>query len=143
MRRPDHLSEEAPGYVLHTNRELGFMLRGAKPLAMFYEADGLFVDVVQRYLRIFDRYVRLGVFVRRDHIEPWPDGHTLHRVLFARPEEAWRIDAMIELMSVLKTPGAWTDEHEREEGRLLGYEEWQNDLWLARRRLPLPSGALS
>ena len=130
MPLPSHLSEQSLGYALHTNRELGLMLGGAKPLAVFSQIDGDFPGPVRRYLRMFDRHVRAGTLVRRDHREVLQsDGAHLHVVLFARPEEAWRIDAMIDLRRHL---GAWTPEHERAEGRLLGYEDWQNDLWISR-----------
>lgn len=119
-------------YQLHTNRELGLMLAGVKPLAMFVDAKDRFPDVVARYLRLFDRHVAAGSLIRRDHLS----GHTqsrayaLHQILFALPSEAWRIDAMIEL----KVFSTWTDEHERREGELLGYEGWMNDYWIDRLR---------
>jgi hypothetical protein len=28
--------------------------------------------------------------------------------------------------------GRWTNEHERRFGTLLGYEDWQNNIWLER-----------
>ena len=65
----EHLSERVLGYAIHTNRELGFMLGGSKPLAVFSDAYGQFPDVVLRYLRIFDRYVARGAFVKRDYVE--------------------------------------------------------------------------
>jgi hypothetical protein len=34
----------------------------------------------------------------------------------------------------LKSSSIWSDEHERREGELLGYEPWMNDYWIARRR---------
>jgi hypothetical protein len=79
---------------------------------------------------LFDKHVRAGIFIRQDNIEPREDGHTEHTVLIAQHDQTWRISAMIRLRRHLD---AWTVEHEREEGRLLGYEEWQNDIWIARR----------
>jgi len=38
MALPRHLSKEALGYRIHTNRELGMMLRREKPLAIFTNA---------------------------------------------------------------------------------------------------------
>ncbi len=105
------------------------MLAGKKPLAHFSDAKDLFPPVVQRYLRLFDRHVASGRLVRRDHVIP-PDedrNYHLHRILFALPEEEWRIDAMIELMS----GHGWDIEKERREGELLGYEDWMNDHYLA------------
>jgi hypothetical protein len=90
MPLPHELSEEVLGYVLHTNRELGLMLKGVKPLAVFSEVDGDFVEPLRRYIRMFDRHARASTFVRQDHIEDRA-GRTIHVVLFARPDEVWRI----------------------------------------------------
>jgi hypothetical protein len=38
MGLPRHLNKEALGYRIHTNRELGMMLRREKPLAIFTNA---------------------------------------------------------------------------------------------------------
>jgi len=112
------------------------MLRGEKPLAVFYDWEGSLVPSVARYIRMFDRRVSNGVFVRRDHLVPADMEAGLPGawyVFFARADEAWRIDAMIELKKGLYS-GGWTLEHERREGMLLGYEDWQNEIWLARIR---------
>ena len=116
-------------YNLHTNRELGLMLAGKKPLAVFSDGADCFPDVVNRYLRMFNAHVAAGRMVRRDHFSP-PSEHrvfTLHTVLFALPGEEWRIDAMIDL----RESGTWSRDHERREGELLGYDDWMNDYHLA------------
>ena len=134
MPRPEHLSERVLGYAIHTNRELGLMLRGLKPLAMFADGHGHFPDVVLRYLRMFDRHVEMGMFVRREYVEISSNARRpLHVILYAAPNEAWRLDAMIEL----RLQGEWSVEHERTEGELLGYADWQNDIWI--NRLPNPA----
>lgn len=112
-------------YLVHTNRELGLMLRGAKPLAKFVDHQGHFPDVVLRYIRMFDRHVDAGRLVRRDEIFQSERGH-IHYIYFALPGEEWRIQAMIDLF---KSPGPWSREKEREEGSLLGYTDEQNELW--------------
>jgi hypothetical protein len=130
------LTKESLGYQLHTNRELGMMLRGEKPLAVFSEVDGLFVWVVPRYLRLFDSHAAAGRFIRREHCKPRTiEGkpRTLVTILYALPDEAWRIDAMIELRGRLDIE-RWTEAHERREGSLLGYTDAQNDAWIAWRR---------
>ena len=118
-------------YLVHTNRELGLMLAGRKPLASF--ADGLdcFPESVVRYLRLFDRHVAAGRMVRRDHYSEvsGPRSYVLHRILFTLPSEEWRMDAMVELMAGID---AWSPQHERRQGELLGYEDWMNDHWLER-----------
>lgn len=114
-------------YVVHTNRELGLMLRGVKPLSLFADGEGRFPDPVVRYLRMFDRHVAAGRMVRRDQIDHGSSG-PIHRIYFALPGEEWRIDAMI----ALRESDTWSRDHERREGELLGYEDWQNDVWLSR-----------
>lgn len=119
-------------YRVHTNFELGMMLRGEKPLAMFYDWDGAIHLAVKRYLRMFDRHVMAGKFVRRDHVisrENNQTGPGGWMVLFALPGEEWRIDAMIDLKN---SGGVWRIDQERREGELLGYQDWQNELWIAR-----------
>lgn len=133
MPSEGHLRKEALGYQLHTNRELGMMLCGSKPLAVFSEVHGAFPEPVVRYLRLFDRHVETGRLVKRRHLEKARAPHSgntyeLSVVLYAQPDEVWRIDAMIDLRRNL---GVWTAEHERTEGSLLGYTDWQNDRWLA------------
>ena len=57
-------------YLVHTNRELGLMLRGIKPLAYFMDIIGQEPDICIRYWRMFDRHVAVG---RREVIEAYPD----------------------------------------------------------------------
>ena len=124
---PIPLTSKLP-YPLHTNRELGLMLRGIKPLAVFADGKGCFPEAAFRYLRLFDRYVAAGKLVRTDHFEAPNSSRdfTLHTILFALPDEAWRIPAMIEVRSSAQ----WSRSHERREGELLGYEDWMNDYFI-------------
>ena len=122
-------------YRVHTNFELGMMLRGEKPLTVFYDWEDAIHPAVKRYIRMFDRHVAAGRFVRRDVMTPRDDALNVPggwMVLFALPNEAWRIEAMIDLKKSLG-PVDWSAAHERREGELLGYEDWQNDIWLARK----------
>ena len=129
MPRP--LSEESLGYRIHTNRELGMMLRGQKPLAVFSDYYGCFHEGVLRYLRNFDRHVATGRFEKREFVEHRSEPSVwVHYVLYSQQGEEWRIDALLDLYQWL---GAWTSDRERAEGTLLGYEDWQNDLWIATR----------
>ena len=127
-------------YRLHTNCELGLMLRGEKPLAVFTDGYCWFHPVTLRYLRLFDRHVETGRFVRRDYVVPdrsrGPHLLGWHTILYALDSEEWRIDAMIALL----LSETWSDTHEREEGRLLGYAEWQCDAYMARRAELLAGG---
>lgn len=117
-------------YRSHTNRELGMMIRDEKPLAMFTDGYGHFPEAVERYLRLFDRQVANGLLIKREYVVPGKSGRVLgwHAIMYAVPDEEWRIDAMI----TLRLAERWTAENEREEGQLLGYEEWQNDVWARR-----------
>ena len=123
-------------YLVHTNRELGLMLRGTKPLAYFMDIVGREPDICIRYWRKFDRHVDAGRLMKREVIEPCPDLPQLEyrRLLYALPGHEWRVDAMLAL---LNEPGAWSGDRERRFGELLGYEAWQIDYWLTHHRSPV------
>ena len=130
MPTVSHLCKETLGYQIHTNRELGMMLLGQKPLAVFSDVEGRYPTSLLRYLRMFDRHVRTGRFVSREHREPLAvpgNQRVLLTIFYALPHEVWRIDSMIDLRHNLS---AWTPEHERMEGELLGYTTDQNDIWI-------------
>src|SRR3954453_9437559 len=120
-------------YLVHTNRELGLMLRGIKPLAYFMDIMGQEPDICIRYWRMFDRHVTEGRLIRRELIETCPDAPQFeYRSLFyTLPGHEWQVDTMLAL---LNEPGAWSDDRERRFGELLGYESWQNDYWLTHGR---------
>ena len=119
-------------YLVHTNRELGLMLKGRKPLAYFMDTIGHEPAICIRYWRMFDRHVALGRFIKREVIEVVPElSQREHRRLFyALPGHEWRIDAMLMLVN---EPGAWSEDRERRFGELLGYDAWQMDYWLTHR----------
>jgi hypothetical protein len=121
-------------YRSHNGRELGLMLRGTKPLAYFREAVGRETDIMIRYWRIFDRHVAAGRLIKGEAFDVF--ANVEHRsLLYALPGHAWRIDAMNTLMGELRACGkAWSDDQERRECELLGYEAWQIDHWLTYRR---------
>ena len=117
-------------YLVHTNRELGLMLRGMKPLAYFLNVVASEFDANIRYWRMFDRHVAAGRLIKREAFDVF--ANLEHRRLFyALPGHEWRIDAMLTLMNELE---AWSDDHERRFSELLGYEGWQIDHWLRYRR---------
>ena len=119
------LSEQV-GYTIHTNRELGLMLRGDKLLAVFADVEP-FPDIVSRYLRLFDRHCAAGRLEKREYVDLGLGDRSVLTVMYALPNESWRIDAMIELRRQL---ASWSPEAERMEGSLLGRQDWQNDIWL-------------
>jgi hypothetical protein len=137
-------------YKVHTGRELAMMLAGTKPLAVFSDAYPKHHDFDNIPEREFEPHVRAGRIIKREHIEPpGPDDPVINgqpigarRVLYALPGEEWRIDAYLQLWGTCKKTG-WTAEMEREEGTLLGYEDWQNDIhmkgsWRPPPRIPNP-----
>jgi hypothetical protein len=124
---------DALPYKVHTNRELALMLAGTKPLAAFvgeYPPNTTFEDVPER---VFEPYVCSGRFVKREHIYSIRDAsgkaRQLRRVLYAQPEQQWRIDAYLLLHKTAETSG-WNEGLERMEGSLLGYLDWQNDAYI-------------
>lgn len=121
-------------YLVHTNRELGLMLRGVKPLAYFMDVAGQEPDCLVRYWRMFDRHVGLGRFVKREFHDPAPERpqFQFRSIFYSLPGEEWRIDAF---RTLLAQPGAWSRNRERRFGELLGYADWQNDYWLSHRRI--------
>ncbi len=121
-------------YKVHTNSELGLMLKGVKPLAVFSDAYEGFPDCLERYLRCFDRCVERDLITRQEYVElislpHLPEVRGIHRIYYTLPGQEWRVDAMIELMN---REGPWSPTREREHGTLLGYEGWQNDVWAER-----------
>ncbi len=124
-------------YEPHTNNELELMLAGHKPLAAFCDsyASCDHEEIIPR--RAFQPYVDSGRFVMRDYsvVEK-----KLYRVLYALKAEAWRIDAYILLWDVAAKAG-FGEWFERMEGALLGYEEWQNDAFIAHTMRPKPTNS--
>lgn len=115
----------------HEDHELELMLAGKKPLAMFTELSpvetGLIPDAE------FAPFVKSGRIIMREAFEPTPSlpGHAeklfVRRVLYALPEETWRIDAMLLVCQVVNRLQRWDEGLERVTGKLLGYSEHQID----------------
>lgn len=135
ISRPSFALDTIP-YLIHTNFELPLMLEGRKPLAVFchcYPSDWF-----DELLKPFEPFVASGQILRRIVDTPMPhrkqrepnlDG--LRDVLFALPEQEWRIDAYIK--NILNRTRDWDDHLERLQGSLLGYEDWENDWWIEQR----------
>lgn len=106
------------------------MLDGVKPFAAFSEEYPSLTDDSVIPEQLFDRYVADGRFLKREYVEIRSlRGYRTRRVLYARPDEAWRIDAYILLWHTGQVTG-WNESLERMEGFLLGYEEWQTDAYI-------------
>ena len=56
-------------------------------------------------------------------------GSATRIVLYALPQQAWRIDAYLMLQDAAAKSG-WNEGFERMQGSLLGYEDWQNDVFV-------------
>jgi hypothetical protein len=136
---PWHPNDDLP-YQVHTGREWALMLRGIKPPAVFVDEHpsphGLHVIPEPE----FEPHVAAGRIVKREEVVPPTKGAPvvrgqrigMRRVLYALPDEAWRIDACFLLWRTAEKSG-WNEGFERMEGSLLEYEDWQNDVYIERR----------
>jgi len=120
-------------YAVHTNNELSLMLEGTKPLAVFCEADSSKSSVEMTPEKLFDPYVAVGRFIKREYCETISNIR-VRRILYALPWEVWRVDAYILMQTASKKVG-WNDGFELMEGYLLGYEEWQCDAYLKAKKI--------
>lgn len=118
------------------------MLKGIKPLACFHGQYPDHPEIEEIPESLFDPYVAAGRFVKREyvvpignreHVVPTDTGRVLgtRRVMYALPTQEWRINAMILLWDTAAKTG-WNEGFERMEGSLLGYEAWQNDIFIER-----------
>lgn len=130
-----HPLDDLP-YKIHTGRELALMLEGSKPLACFSGQYPPASETEEFPERLFDPFVEQGRFVKREYVMlAGYGGPALHRaglrmriVMYALPHQEWRIDAMTLLMDTAAKCG-WSEGFERVQGKLLGYENWQNDIY--------------
>jgi hypothetical protein len=117
-------------YEVHTGRELLLMLQGRKPLAVFSGQNPPNQDCEEVPERFFDPHVTAGKFIKREVIEPDRCGAYGKRfVFYAVLTETWRIDAYILMLNIAAKTG-WGEGFERMQGSLLGYEDWQNDIFI-------------
>jgi hypothetical protein len=127
-------NDEGLSYRLHTCRELPLMLMGIKPLSLLYGTVPTTEGFVEIPEYLFDPYVEAGRFVKRDYCllvgtSDLIRFRSIRYVLYALRHEAWRIDAFIVLQHTASKTG-WNEALTRMEGTLLGYEEWQNDVFI-------------
>jgi hypothetical protein len=117
-------------YTIHTGRELVLMLEGSKPLAYFCDwcPPNSSVEVIPE--RLFDAQVAKGRFVKREFLTS-TFGRCNRIVMYALPQQEWRVDAMMLLLETSAKSG-WNEGFERMQGALLGYEDWQNDIFIER-----------
>lgn len=123
-------------YLVHNGYELPLLLEGRKQFARFSEAyppDRHFDE------EKFDRYVAQGLLHKEVVVEPFErpyrrkDGQVFEgqrTAYYTRKGEEWRIPAS-KLIWDAAAKSKWNEDFERMQGTLFGYEEWQNDWWLA------------
>ena len=130
-------------YLVHTGFELALLLEGRKQLARMSDAYPPDHHLGEEK---FDRYVAQGVLHKEVVVEPFErpsrgkDGQVFEgqrTVYYTHKGEEWRIKAS-KLIWDAATKSAWNEDFERMQGMLFGYEEWQNDWWLADRRSRRP-----
>lgn len=118
-------------YVVHGDKELALMLKGEKPLAVFFERHPS--DPGDSFIpeHLFAPYVEAGLFFASEFIIADVRGGENRFVLYAAKGEEWRIPAYILLQKTVIFSG-WNAGFTRMEGSLLGYEDWQNDIFIER-----------
>jgi hypothetical protein len=134
--RRRHLLDDLP-YKIHTGRELAMMLDGNKPLSCFSGQYPPSPEVEEIPERLFDPYVERGRFRKREYVmfmencgPALRSGRLPRRiVMYALPEQEWRINAMLLLLDTAVKSG-WSEGFERMQGSLLGYEACQNDIFI-------------
>jgi hypothetical protein len=132
---PWHSLREVP-YLVHTGYELPLLLEGRKQFAqMYYEYPPERHPEEDR----FDRYVAQGILHKEVELEPFAksvrakvgqryDG--VRTAYYTRKGEEWRIPAW-KLIRKASLKSGWNEDFERLRGMLYGYEDWQNDWWIA------------
>jgi hypothetical protein len=130
-----HEYDPAP-YLIHTGYELPLLLDGVKKLSKFSDGYPPMTLPIDGMEDRFDRWVQEGKLHKEVVIEPFEDKvkyrfEGLRTVYYTLHGEEWRIPAMKLLWSAATAAGGWNEHFERLEGLLFGYEDWQNDWWIA------------
>lgn len=124
------ITDELP-YKVHTNRELALMLRGEKPLAVFSEWLPSNPELELIPERHFAPHVEARLLSAFEYCVDDAKARKTRFVLYATPGEEWRVPAYM-LLKMTATKSGWNEGFERMEGSLLGYEDWQNDVYIER-----------
>ena len=107
--------------------EVAFEVENPKELSALVGVDPKGFDPRMEYRLDQSDFVRV-----KNHFELEFEPGDLPRfrtVLFALPEQQWRIDAYLLLKKTSHRSG-WSEGFERMEGSLLGYEDWRNDVFV-------------
>jgi hypothetical protein len=121
-------------YLVHTGYELVLMLDGSKKFARMSTEYPAKHEGEDR----FDRYVAQGVLHKEVEVEQFAeavrrqDGRFLEgfrTAYYTLKGEEWRIPAW-KLILKASSKSARSEDFERLEGMLFGYEDWQSDWWI-------------
>jgi hypothetical protein len=130
------LWRETP-YLSHNVYELPLLLEGRKPFARMSDA---YPPRNHFNEDRFDHYVAQGLIHKEVVVEPFAEPYHANGrvyegqriVYYTRKGEQWRIPASKLIWAAAKK-ASWSDDFERMEVMLFGYEEWQCDWWIAHR----------
>lgn len=121
----------------HTGRELQLMLKGRKPLAMFYAGTDELPGEELIPEDAFAPHVKAGRMSREemDVQTTTPAGAptVVKYVFYALRGQEWRMQLMSVMVQALCSGGGWNETCERVEGTLLGYTSEENDAHCARK----------
>lgn len=120
-------------YRTHSGRELILMKEGLKPLSVFTSMVPAPPGALALPTYLFADFVSSGRILTRTYcklLDKNPLFNGLEVVLYATPAEAWRLDAYILVRATARKLG-WSEPLVRMEGTLLGYSEWQNNVFIA------------
>lgn len=120
-------------YLVHTRFELPLMIDDRKKLACLDsgetdKADGedafdVWVEKGLLHKQVF--FVAIPEAHRADLIDPSVTGY--RKVYYTLKGEEWRIPAMELLWKAFARSSGWSEDHERMQGMLFGYDDEQND----------------
>jgi hypothetical protein len=123
-------------YLIHTGYELALMLEGRKPFAVFVEEYPPHRHLAEVH---FDPYVANGLLYKHVDVQAFGEPirgvggqifEGVRTVCYALRGEEWRVSAWWLIRAAAQKTG-WNESFERLEGMLLGYDDWQNDWWIA------------
>jgi len=120
-------------YKIHTNIELELMISEKKPFAAFSDEISALPDERIIPEEKFRAYINEGKIVRDEFEIQGSYSKKLGRpaiirhVVFALPDQTWRIHAWKLLCVEFGTTNRWNETLERIQGSLLGYSDAEND----------------
>lgn len=127
-------------YLVHTRFELPLMIDGRKKLARLTGGE-----TAKAYGEdAFDVWVEKGLLHKQVIFVPIPEEHRsglvdtsvkgYRNVYYTLKGEEWRIPAMELLWKAFERGSRWSEDYERMEGMLFGYDDEQNDWWIEHQR---------